>query len=1028
VSQLQPGQRSRATSEATREVDRGIASAAGGGIVPPPSLPGNVGRLSAGQVAEGHPAHPLGNRIGRRRVRFCLAGVLIGCGITAATAGPYNGGPGGPILVVTNSTNPFAEFYAEILLTEGLNEFALANLASVSSVSLTNYDVVILGEMALTAPQVTTLSNWVNAGGKLITMRPDKQLAGLLGWTDAGTTLAEGCLLVNTSNGPGVGIVGVTMQFHGTADGYTLGSATSLATLYSSATTATANPAVTLRTVGTNGGQAAAFAFDLARSIVYTRQGNPAWVDQDRDALVANDGVVRSDDLFYGAAASDPQPDWVDPDKVAIPQADEQQRLLANLILSMSSSRKLLPRFWYFPHGHKAVVVMTGDEHSHGGTVGRFDQYQALSSTNGSVADWETIRGTSFIYPDTPMTDAQALAFQTNGFEISLHLDTGCSNYTRESLTGFFTNQLNQFAAKFPSLPPPTTHRMHCIAWSGYTLLPEVEALNGIRLDASYYYWPAGWVADRPGVFTGSGMPMRFATTNGNVLDVYQAATQMTDESGQSYPYTANVLLDRALGEEGYYGAFVANIHTDFNPSADSDAILMSATNRGVPVISTRQLLTWLDARNGSSFGNINLTANRATFSINANTNAKGLLVMAPVPVSKVVTNVLVGVTSIPYSTSLIKGVMYAVFPAQTGDYRVDYAADTIAPVITAVSPTNGAGGVRVGAPVAITFSEAMNESTINGSTITLSNAPAGLVAATVTYNAAAGVVILTPNGPLAPATTYTLVVKNGAAGVKDAAGNTLVNAFNSSFTTADQLGVSLWDDFTIPGTTVPGTVGWNDPEAVELGVRFQSDVNGYVAGIRCYQSAAESGTHIGNLWTEAGANLASVTFTNSGVDGWQYQAFNAPVAIGSNTTYVASYYTPTGHYCFTANYFQSAVTNYPLRALGHTGEGGNGVYAYTNQSAFPTQTANAINYWVDVVLVTNPFTITSIALTNDTVTLTWTAIAGKSYRLQYRDDLANASWTDLTPDVTASGTTASGTNAVSAVANRYYRVQYLGN
>ena len=33
-------------------------------------------------------------------------------------------------------------------------------------------------------------------------------------------------------------------------------------------------------------------------------------------------------------ASYDPQPDWVDLNKVAIPQADEQQRLLANLIIA----------------------------------------------------------------------------------------------------------------------------------------------------------------------------------------------------------------------------------------------------------------------------------------------------------------------------------------------------------------------------------------------------------------------------------------------------------------------------------------------------------------------------------------------------------------------------------------------------------------------------------------------------------------------------------------------------------------------
>ena len=52
-------------------------------------------------------------------------------------------------------------------------------------------------------------------------------------------------------------------------------------------------------------------------------------------------------------------------------------------------------------------------------------------------------------------------------------------------------------------------------------------------------------------MFTGSGMPMRFADTDGTMIDVYQAATQMTDESGQTYPFTVNTLLDRALGAPG---------------------------------------------------------------------------------------------------------------------------------------------------------------------------------------------------------------------------------------------------------------------------------------------------------------------------------------------------------------------------------------------------------------------------------------------------------------------------------------------
>src|SRR4029453_1741654 len=123
---------------------------------------------------------------------------------------------------------------------------------------------------------------------------------------------------------------------------YTLNGATAIATLYSNATTATVNPAATTRTVGN--GRAVAFTYDLAKSVIYTRQGNPAWSGQERDGLVP----IRSDDLYFGAKAGDVQPDWVDLNKVAIPQADEQQRLLWNIVLNTNASKKPLPRFWYF--------------------------------------------------------------------------------------------------------------------------------------------------------------------------------------------------------------------------------------------------------------------------------------------------------------------------------------------------------------------------------------------------------------------------------------------------------------------------------------------------------------------------------------------------------------------------------------------------------------------------------------------------------------------------------------------------------
>jgi hypothetical protein len=612
-----------------------------------------------------------------------LAGNAIPADITwtFTTAGvPVDDGPGGPILVIGSTYNPFGRYVGEILRNEGLNLFTVTDITLVTPASLAAHDIVILGDMPLAGDQVSMLTQWVTAGGKLIAMRPDKQLAPLMGLSDAGATAADQYLLI-AQIGPGAGLVNQTIQYHGTADLYTLADASQLATLFSDATTATPSPAVTLRNVGASGGQAVAFTYDLARSVVYTRQGNPAWSGQERDGFAP----IRSDDLFWGAALGDPQPNWIDMNKVAIPQADEQQRLLANLILQMSSNRTPLPRLWYLPRGLKAAVVMTGDDHANGGTAGRFELYKLASPTNCSVIDWQCIRSTSYIYPGSPITDAQATAYISQGFEVALHPTTDCQDYTPESLNETFVTQLSQFATSYPGVPAPSTGRTHCIVWSDFMSHPKIEQSHGIRFDTNYYYWPYDLVLDRPGLFTGSGMPMRYADTDGTTVDVYQAVTQMPDESFETFPYHIDTLLDRALGAEGYYGVFTANMHTDATTHAGSDAIVASAKARGVPVVSSKQMLTWLDGRNASSFGSLGWSGGSLTFNLAPGAGANGLEVMLPAQTAPgILVSLMRGTTVVPFVAKTVKGVNYATFAGVAGAHTAVYSG---APDTTIVTP-----------------------------------------------------------------------------------------------------------------------------------------------------------------------------------------------------------------------------------------------------------------------------------------------------------------------------------------------------
>jgi hypothetical protein len=900
-----------------------------------------------------------------RAFLILLAGLVAPLGV--ATANP-NQGPGGPILVVTNGNQNFGKFYAEILRTEGFNSFAVAEIGSVTSTVLNNYDVVILAKIPVTGTQATMFSNWVNAGGNLIAMDPGAELASLAGITQSGSSVSNGYLLVNSGTRFGAGIAATTLQFHGSAQSSTLNGATSVASLYSSATTPTANPAVTLRNVGANGGQVAAFMFDLATSIVYTRQGNPAWAGTERDGITPR----RSDDMFYGPSASDPQPDWIDKTKITIPQADEQQRFLANLITEMNADRKPLPRFWYLPNQHRAAIVMSGDDHGYlyvnhgGGTAQRFDQFNSLSPAGCSLADWECVRGTSYLFTNSALTNAQAAAYQSQGFEVGLHINTlvngNCTDYTQSSLEQAYTDQKAGFFAKFTSVSPLSTQRHHCIVWSDWASAAKVQAANGIRLDTSYYYWPGEWVQNTPGHMTGSAMPMRFADLDGSLIDVYQVVTQMTDESQQQYPFTPNTLLDRAIGPSEQYGVYTVNAHTDEFFMNESTTTVASAQERGVPVVSARQMLTWLDGRNNSSFGSLAFASNNLTFTVTQAAGANGLHAMLPWRSgTRFLGDLTRNGTSLSYEVVTVKGIEYAVFPAASGNYVANYQVDTVAPTIASRTPAANATNVPQISVIRAAFSESMDATTITSSTVEVRDGTNALVAGTISYNASNLSATFLPNGPLASGVTYTVMVRGGASDprVKDLAGNALAATATWSFTTA---AAPTCPCTIFKASDVPTSASSSDTEAVELGVKFRADVNGYVKGVRFYKGAGNTGTHVGTLWNAAGGPLAQVTFFNETATGWQEALFATPVAVTAGTTYVVSYHAPNGGYATTENQFASAgVDNGPLHALSTSIAGGNGVYAYGAAGSFPGSSWQDTNYWVDVVFDLNATTTPDI-------------------------------------------------------------------
>ncbi|MEP6884720.1 MAG: Ig-like domain-containing protein [Gammaproteobacteria bacterium] len=113
----------------------------------------------------------------------------------------------------------------------------------------------------------------------------------------------------------------------------------------------------------------------------------------------------------------------------------------------------------------------------------------------------------------------------------------------------------------------------------------------------------------------------------------------------------------------------------------------------------------------------------------------------------------------------------------------------TATPTVTVTSPAPGATGVLISSLLTVTFSEAMDATTLTPTSISVA-CPTGMpVAATVDYNAATSAATLTPLALLPPTTVCTATVTTAA---KSSLGNVLAADYVWSFTTGGVLASTI--------------------------------------------------------------------------------------------------------------------------------------------------------------------------------------------------------------------------------------------
>ena len=587
---------------------------------------------------------------------------------------------GAPLLLLVDSgyvPNPFADYWTEILRGEGLAAFEKLEVRELAALTteeagarLASFAVVLLAETRLPEPAQALLRAYVAAGGRLVAMRPEPALADLFGLEYAPVQPEPPAqplqyFAFDTSSGPGAGITSQSLTYHGVGDRYAPAGASVLARFQDRLDSPPTDPAVTMHEHGS--GRAVCWAFDLARDIVLSRQGNPDWKNSEGDGsqdisvaeigtLIQTNADTRPMDMFtrlpsFDAAGkrTDPGAVWFEPLRLRIPHADEKQRFLANLLLTLIE--RPTPRLWYLPAGHRSIIVNTGDGESYDEATLRkpIEDAQARGGrfttflTRGQIPGPPPLAGRA--------SAAAVAAWEAAGHETAVHVHNVDPDLGPEDIQtyGRLSRAYRDIAEALRRAygHGPRTARSHTIEWVGWTEMAEIEAAEGTGLDLNYYHFWEEQSATVPtrlarspgrrartGYFTGSGLPQRFIDATGAVLPIFQLLTEWPDEFFYNNAFDPDAVFAEVLApmlaaaQAGCISAFVTNVHPGpyWTPGAGYGTAQRTsrwvhklwdhAQTAGIPMWTAENLLDFAHARTATSFDRMAWTGTELTFDV----------------------------------------------------------------------------------------------------------------------------------------------------------------------------------------------------------------------------------------------------------------------------------------------------------------------------------------------------------------------------------------------------------------------------
>lgn len=532
-----------------------------------------------------------------------------------------------PILVLGTKAD-FSLYTCEILKAEGFNEFEICLLTEreMPLIELQKYNIVILGASSVNTELVNCLKKYVEKGGNLIAFRPEQELEEVFGISRVKGTLSNAYIKIDSSLYRGEHYAKEALQFHGTADLYNLNTAEEIAALYLDKVSPCAYPAAAYHRYGE--GKAIVFAYNLPLSVMLTRQGNPELAGVEGDGIFG----LRAMDMFVGS--------WLDVSLNNINQADQQMGFLSRCIENLNINKKPLPRFWYFPDMLKSIAILTNDGENSSETDFA-PQFEAIETKGASM---------SLYIKETGLVSKERVEeWIKRGHEISGHPDD-----TQEADSPTWEGKCRVFGGMTKNIQdsyglPMLTNVNHWFVWCGkdvngakdFTAEAKLEEKFGIKMDLNYAHYDngakQGHFLGEPGNFTGSGLPMRFADIQGNVLDIFQVLTNVYDQQytenkdSEGFYECFKIIADRSLIQEVYSVIAIKSHNDEWHFSKESVMKMLEyAQKKGIPVWTAKRLLEFIQVKDIARFEEIEWTGECLSFKLVCPLGSESLTIMIP--------------------------------------------------------------------------------------------------------------------------------------------------------------------------------------------------------------------------------------------------------------------------------------------------------------------------------------------------------------------------------------------------------------